>query len=420
MKRKLSGLVLTGSSALLISTMLFGSQAFANTLNDLKEEQKEIEQKKTELNSKIKEKNTEIKLNQTKQDKLLDQILALNKEIVTTENSIDKTKGHINQTKTEIDKLQSGIKELEEKIENRENLLQERLRAIQAGGEISFIDVLLGSDSFIDFIDRFSAVNTLMEADRNIIKEQANDKMALEEKKVQVEEKLVNLENSYNELTALKNSLDSQKDEKSTLINQLEAEQEKLKKSKKNLQANYAEVYQLSEELTADIRAEQERLARIAREQERKRKQSSTNNSGSANLPVTSSGTWTTPTYGTFTSSYGYRTFDNSNHLGVDVANSPGTPIVAAADGIVSYAAPLAGFGNLVMITHSINGQTFITLYAHTSSYNVSVGQEVSKGDQIAKMGNTGNSTGPHLHFEVHVGSWDWRGSTSVNPLFFN
>lgn len=415
LSNRLSKLVRTGSSVVLLSTLLFGTQASASTLNNLKEEQKQVEQKKSEINKQINEKKNAIQSNQTKQDKLLKQILTLNKKIVSTENNIDEVNTKINKTNKEIEELKSDIKELENKIANREKLIDERLRAVQVSGSISYIDVLLGANSFVDFIDRFSAVSTLMDADREIINEQAEDKFKLEETENKLNEKLASLETNKGKLVSLKTKLNSQKVDKKALITELEAEQAKLEKSKKNLETSYAEMYQISEELTSKITAEQKRIAALARQDEQNK--NANYNSGSAALPATSSGTWTAPTYGRFTSNYGYRTFDNSKHLGVDVANSVGTPIVAAADGIVSHAGPLAGFGNLVMITHSINGQTFITLYGHLSSYNVSVGQRVSKGEQIANMGSTGNSTGPHLHFELHIGSWDWRGSTSVNPL---
>lgn len=412
MNKKLNRFVLTGSSALLITTLLFSPQASASTLNDLnikeeqKEEQKEVGQKNVQLMTEIKKAANEIQSNQIKQDKLLNEILALNKEIVTTEEKMTNLQAKINQTNIEIEELQNDIKKLEKQINNRHQLVEERLRAVQeSGGSIHYIDVLLGANSFVDFIDRFSAASTLMEADQSIVDEQTEDKKALEEKEAQFRDKLIDLEKSHDELVSLKTTLDSQKEEKTTLIDELEAEQAKLKQE---IVADYAEVFQISDELTEEIREAQEWIATLAQTE---------NHSESANLPAMSSGIWTAPTSGTFTSTYGYRTFDNSNHLGVDIANAVGTPIVAAADGIVSYAGPLAGFGNLVMITHSVDGQTFITLYGHLSSYNVEVGQKVTKGEQIADMGSTGNSTGPHLHFEVHVDSWDWQGSTSVNPL---
>lgn len=103
------------------------------------------------------------------------------------------------------------------------------------------------------------------------------------------------------------------------------------------------------------------------------------------------------PTRGILTSGFGYRW--GALHAGVDIANTIGTPIFAAADGVVIAAGPTAGYGMWVKLRHQDGA---ITLYGHIDSTNVSVGQRVLAGDQVATMGNRGNSTGPHLHFEVH------------------
>ncbi|MEU3275556.1 M23 family metallopeptidase [Saccharomonospora sp. NPDC006951] len=102
------------------------------------------------------------------------------------------------------------------------------------------------------------------------------------------------------------------------------------------------------------------------------------------------------PAQGTFTSGYGARW--GTTHYGVDIANSIGTPIVSAADGTVIEAGPASGFGLWVRV--QLEDGT-INVYGHVNSYNVSVGQQVKAGEQIAEIGNRGQSTGPHLHFEV-------------------
>lgn len=113
------------------------------------------------------------------------------------------------------------------------------------------------------------------------------------------------------------------------------------------------------------------------------------------------------PTKGVWTSGFGYRW--GALHAGIDLANSIGTPILAASDGVVIAAGPQAGYGNWVKLRHA---DGTVTLYGHLSAWNVEVGQRVWAGDQIAKMGNTGNSTGPHLHFEVHL-----NGTDRVDPV---
>ncbi|MFJ7668110.1 murein hydrolase activator EnvC family protein [Lysinibacillus sp. NPDC097195] len=400
--------------------------AFATSLSDLKEEKKQVETKKNQLNSSISSKEEAISENKEKQQKLLDQIQALNAEIDKTNSNIKNVLAEIQATNAEIKALEGTIDELMRKIEERDLLLQDRARAIQAGGSVSYLDVLLGSNSFVDFIDRFSAVNALLEADRQIIRDQKQDKQTLEEQKQVLESKRQKLEEQKAKLERLKASLDGQKKEKNTLVDQLEKEQAKLKSEKVLLEKEYSEALEISDELQQQIISEQNRLAEIARQQEAKRKAAAAaaaaagnSNSGSTVNAPASDGTWIKPTNGRLTSPYGWRNLGAGPefHYGVDLANKTGTPIWAAADGVVSYAAPLSSYGNVVILTHSIDGQIYTTVYAHLSAFNVSVGDEVSQGQQIAAMGSTGRSTGPHLHFEIHIGSWRGQAVGSVNPL---
>jgi murein DD-endopeptidase MepM/ murein hydrolase activator NlpD len=113
------------------------------------------------------------------------------------------------------------------------------------------------------------------------------------------------------------------------------------------------------------------------------------------------------PTKGIFTSGFGYRW--GVLHAGIDLANSIGTPIHAVSDGVVIDSGPTAGYGMWVKLRHA---DGTVTLYGHVNTTLVSVGQRVMAGDQIATMGNRGNSTGPHLHFEVLLG-----GSQRVDPV---
>ena len=122
------------------------------------------------------------------------------------------------------------------------------------------------------------------------------------------------------------------------------------------------------------------------------------------------------PARGAFTSGFGYRW--GVLHGGIDVANSIGTPILAAADGVVIDAGPTAGYGAWVKLRHS---DGTVTLYGHINSWSVDIGERVWAGDQIATMGNRGNSTGPHLHFEVLLNGTDrvdpagWLGKRGVS-----
>jgi len=133
------------------------------------------------------------------------------------------------------------------------------------------------------------------------------------------------------------------------------------------------------------------------------------------------------PATGYVSSGFGWRFGGTDFHQGVDIANNSGTPILSVANGVVSKvistcsrntSATCQGttYGNYVRVKHSINGQSYETLYAHLSAVRASVGQTVTQGQVIGLMGTSGNSTGNHLHFEIHKGSWSWPPTNAINP----
>nr|WP_156889871.1 M23 family metallopeptidase [Planococcus lenghuensis] len=472
--------MMTGLSSLLAASLLVPS-AEASKLDELKQRQEQAEQKQGELRSGISEKTSQISENQSVLEQIMAQIQELDGKIRETEQRVAIVEGEIVQTNSEIEELQQSIAELEKKIAEREELLKERARAIQkSGGPVEYIDVLLGANSFIDFIDRFSAVNTLIEADREIMRQQAEDKKLLGEQKTLVEKKLAEQELQRAELVGLKQSFDNQKSEKAGLVKQLETEQARLLKEKGALEVAHAESVEVSAELEQQVAAEQARLAEVARKQEEERlrrlaaekaaaekaaaekaaaeraaaeqaaaeraeaeraaaaEKNSTPASSASSEPapveetatvtakskVASSSSspssgWVRPTTGYISSGAGGRDIGDGyeTHIGLDIANNSGTPIVAARDGVVVHAGPMGTYGNMIMLTHSIGGQVYTTVYAHLSSIAVSPGQSVGAGQFIGGMGSTGRSTGPHLHFEVHVGPWNSARTNFVNPL---
>ena len=175
----------------------------------------------------------------------------------------------------------------------------------------------------------------------------------------------------------------------------------------KQLETNIAEYtrnYEKMEQEEARVRAE---IAAAARQ-----------TPASANLPAKYSGgafQWPSPGYYTVTSPYGYRIHPifktQKLHRGIDIAVPSGSAIVAAADGVVIKSTYNSSYGYYVSINH---GGGLVTLYAHNSSLAVSVGQSVKRGQRIATSGNTGNSTGPHLHYEVML-----NGQTT-NPMNYH
>ena len=126
---------------------------------------------------------------------------------------------------------------------------------------------------------------------------------------------------------------------------------------------------------------------------------------------------------GYWTSKFGPRTHPvtgkkSSFHQGIDIARQPNSnvEVMASADGVVSRVGELGTYGIIVMVKHSINGKTFETNYAHLKSFKVKKGQKVKQGEVIGIMGNTGSSTAPHLHFEIHEGLWKTGQPNAVNP----
>ncbi|KAA0955179.1 peptidoglycan DD-metalloendopeptidase family protein [Planococcus sp. ANT_H30] len=426
----------------------------ASPLSELEKKQQDTEQKKSELNSGIQKKSNEINENQTKLTGIMMEITELDNKITEVEFKIADVQEKIDQTQNEIDVLKKSISELEKKIAERDKLLQERARAIQlSGGSVDYIDVLLGANSFIDFIDRISAVNTLLEADREIMLQQTGDKTLLSKQQTIVETKMTQQRELQKELQALNHSLADQKNKQNGLAKEVTAEQKRLAAAKLKLEDQFEEEIEISAELEQQIADEQARLAELARKAEEERKQklaaeqkrqrkaeeariaaerkaakdSGNKISGASSpvaiLPVTPvvGSPFISPADGRHTSGFGGRDIGDGaeTHLGYDIANETDTPIVAAATGYVSYSGVMGGYGKVVILTHSIEGQTYATVYGHMSSINVSTGQAVSQGEKVGGMGSTGRSTGTHVHFEVHVGTWNGSRSNAVDPSLY-
>lgn len=124
------------------------------------------------------------------------------------------------------------------------------------------------------------------------------------------------------------------------------------------------------------------------------------------------------PISGRYSSGFGGRDIGDGaeTHLGQDIEVT-GTLISAAGSGYVSFADVMGGYRSDVILTHSINGLSYATVYAHMNVINVAAGQAISQGQTVGLVGSTGRSKGPHLHFEVHIGSWNGSRSNEVNPM---
>lgn len=421
-------------------------------LNELESKQNKLNGQQHELNNKEEETNESLDKNLTQQDKVINEIEKINGKLAKTKSLIQGKEQEIDKTDKEIAQLKIDIKELQNSIKKREKLLKERLRTIQQnGGAMRYIEVILGSHSFADFVSRATAVNIIMDQDTNIMEKQIADKKELEDKKKEVYGKKEALEKQKQELVSLKGQVDGQMAKKKELMGQLKTKHAGLEENKVNLQTQSTELLNQEAELQSDMKEAEDEIAKLqqialdkarkekaaraqaiqeqaAREQAvskgstEKQKKSSEPEQQAEPKASSSSADFIWPANGTRVSDYGMR-YDPilktpMLHAGVDIAAPKGTPVYASISG---YAMPVnyaSSFGNHVIVAGTIDGTDYTTLYAHMSRIAIGSGKYVEQGDVIGYVGTTGRSTGPHLHFEVHVGQY--RGNeSSVNPAQF-
>lgn len=445
-----------------LGSILVAPSAYAESLSDLQQKKESIQEKRSGVESNISDTEKKIDNLQDKQLTAEEQIAAIEAKIAESTKKIDAKNAEITQTKKEIEALKEEIKVLKERIAKRNEVLKERARSFQeTGGDVNYLEVLFGSSSFGDLIDRVGAVATIAEADRDILKQHELDKKDLEEKQTAVEKKLASLEVAKAELLEIQKQQKQQKQEKAALVKKLKQQTKKHEDEKMGLEEEKANLAAQETAIKSAINLEQNRLAELeaarkkaaaeakkraeqaaaqaasqaASQAAESKKQSSSGASAKSNssspspspssssqsssnvsqVPAVSSGTFTRPSAGYVSSTMGERW--NKQHAGIDIAASGTVPVVAAADGVVSRSYFSSTYGNVIFVTHSISGQQWTTVYAHLSSRQASTGSVVAKGQQIGIMGNTGHSYGQHLHFELHKGAWNYSKSNAVNPL---
>ncbi|ASS94861.1 murein hydrolase activator EnvC family protein [Peribacillus simplex] len=445
-----------------LGSILAAPSVYAESISNLEKQKESIQEKRSGVESNISETEKKIDNLQDKQMTAEEQIAAIEAKIAESAKKIDAKNAEITQTKKEIEALKEEIKVLKERIAKRNEVLKERALSFQeTGGDVNYLEVLFGSSSFGDLVDRVGAVATIAEADRDILKEHELDKKDLEEKQKAVETKLASLEVAKAELLEIQKQQKQQKQEKDALVKKLKQQTKKHEDEKMGLEEEKANLAAQEKAIKSAISLEHQRLAELeaarkkaaaeakkraeqeaaqaaaqaaqaASQTSESKKQSSSsgysaksNSSSSSSpshsssnvssVPAVSSGTFTRPSAGYVSSTMGERW--NKQHAGIDIAASGTVPVVAAADGVVSRSYFSSSYGNVVFVTHSIGGQQWTTVYAHLSSRQASEGAVVAKGQQIGIMGNTGHSYGQHLHFELHKGPWNYSKSNAVNPL---
>lgn len=304
----------------------------------------------------------------------------------------------MNAAKEKLKKKQEEIQKAEDDLvnakvdeNNQYGSMKKRIKYMYENGNSQFLEILVSSENIGDLLNKAEYVSKISEYDRDMLHEfQATVK--------KVEEQEAALKEEYTQLKGLQNQLIAKQQEVQTL---LDSKNVQLADLDKQIGDNAATLKKLLEAAKAEKQkqAEQQKAAQEAARQAA--------GSGGSYVPpssapvVTGTGQFANPCPGAVISSpFGYREFDGSFHKGIDLAAPEGTPTYAAADGTVIIAGWSDSAGNWVVINHG-NGLT--TKYMHHSALAVSAGETVVKGQQIGYVGNTGNSFGAHLHFQVEV-----------------
>lgn len=368
----------------------------------------ELENQKTDNQQKIedaKQKQDEI---QEEKNATMNEINSLSEQITSYQSQINSIDLQIDDANKKIEEQTQKLAQAEEDYKKQEEMLNERVVALYEMGEVSYLDVLLSSESLTDFISRYYVISEIADSDNALLEQIENQKKEIEDAKKSIENSKTELETAKKEKENVQAQLQSTKSQKDTYVAQLSEDEQALQEQIEELQA--ANV-QIDKDIAA-ARAEaqrklQEELAKQKENQNNNSNSGSSGNSGnSGNQGGTSSSGFIYPVpsaYSRITTGMYYSS--GAYHGAVDFGSGgiAGQPVYAVADGIVVTAKALTtSYGNYIIILHD-NG--LYTLYAHgqAGSIMVSQYQRVKQGQQIMKVGNTGNSFGAHLHLEVRT-----------------
>ena len=349
----------------------------------------------------------------------IDEVL---QEVANLNNSILEYETQISQLTEKSEALQKSIELKEKELAEKKKLLEDRLVAMYMKKETTFLDVVL-SGNLMNFISNQDMIKQIADYDNRLINEVDELKKSLESEKTEVEKVKKEKEEKTEELQKLK----AEKEQKAANLTEEQKELEaKLSEYKAQAEQYAALERKAIAQEEAARKAAQEEAARKAAQEEAARKAKAQNNANSGSTSASNNKTtttsvssysggkvgWPCPSSSRITSPYGYRILFGVRDFqtGIDIGASTGSNIVAAESGTVILAnyGWNGGYGNYIIINHG-NGIT--TRYAHASQLYVTAGQTVSKGQVIAAVGTTGNSTGPHLHFEVR------ENGSHKNPL---
>ena len=362
-----------------------GGEAIAASLTELQQEQAKLEQEQEENDAKL----ASLKADQSKQQEYKD---ALDAQMQNLQSQIDGLNTQINGLDASIEEKNTAIAEKQKNIDEDVETLKERLCAIYMMGDASTLEILLQSESVIDMAQKVELLNIITEHDTKLIAQLTADMESIADEKAEIE-------SEKEQVAAARTELESKGSELASVQAEAERVLEELNQSVASVQAESDRIAEEKAQASAEIdQWWKDYYAQLAAQNNSSSGGSSSGSIGSGGYVSTGNFTWPVPGFTNISCGY------SSGHKAIDISGGGrtiyGTPIVAADSGKVVTATYHYSYGNYVMIDH---GGGYSTLYAHASSLAVSVVQTVTKGQTIAYVGSTGNSTGPHLHFEVRV-----------------
>lgn len=361
------GKALNLALSLLISLSVTGT-ALADDLEDqLADLQRQAEEQQAKTNeASAKVENVSERLRQIQEE-----LRVATAEYKEVKGQLDSVEDKISDNTELLEKTEADLK-----VKNKK--LQQRVRDIYINGQISYVDVLFGAKDFADLMTRMDVLKRIIKHDYDLIMKVKEEKATVENTRAQLEKDKAEAEVLVTDAQAKKAKVEDKESEQQVLLDQAIYDRD------------------TSERMYEEIMAASQEVANMIR-----RSQIQMSSAGYSGAPAGAGGMiW--PISGPITSEFGWRThpiFGTARfHSGLDIGGDYGMPIYAAAGGTVIYAGWISGYGNAVIIDH---GGGVTTLYGHNDSLNVSEGENVAQGQVIAMCGSTGNSTGPHCHFEV-------------------
>lgn len=359
------GKALNLALSLLISLSVTGT-ALADDLEDqLADLQRQAEEQQAKTNEAS-----------AKVENVSERLRQIQEELRVATAEYKEIKGQLDSVEDKISDNTELLQKTEADLKVKNKKLQQRVRDIYINGQISYVDVLFGAKDFADLMTRMDVLKRIIKHDYDLIMKVKEEKATVENTRAQLEKDKAEAEVLVADAQAKKAKVEDKESEQQVLLDQAIYDRD------------------TSERMYEEIMAASQEVANMIR-------RSQMSSAGYSGAPAGAGGMiW--PISGPITSEFGWRThpiFGTARfHSGLDIGGDYGMPIYAAASGTVIYAGWISGYGNAVIIDH---GGGVTTLYGHNDSLNVSEGENVAQGQVIAMCGSTGNSTGPHCHFEV-------------------